>query len=113
MSRSTSSAVSPVATHPGRSGTYAAKFVPASSMTIAYRLITPPPSIRPAGLFEDAGERPRRHGVTRLSRDVAPAGLGRVLELSVAALGLDSHPAVGAEPPQYLTHLHNTRRLPG
>jgi hypothetical protein len=38
MLRSTSPAVAPVATQPGRSGTYAEKFDAARSMTTAYRM---------------------------------------------------------------------------
>jgi hypothetical protein len=29
-----------------------------------------------------------------------------MLELAVAALGLDPHPAIGPEPPQYVANLH-------
>jgi hypothetical protein len=42
IKRPTSSSDSPAATHPGESGTYAARFVPASSTTIAYRLVANP-----------------------------------------------------------------------
>jgi hypothetical protein len=57
-----------------------------------------PPSVIPAGLLADARQRPRRERVARLARDRDPAGPGRVFELAVAALGLDSHPAVRTQP---------------
>ena len=42
-------------------------------------------------------------------RDRNAPGLGRVLELAVATLRLDTHPTVGTEPLEHLTDFHTTR----
>ncbi len=67
MAVSVSATVEPVATQPGKSGTYAEKLAPASSITIAYFIGESP--ILQASLFKDTVEGSRCQVVRRFSRN--------------------------------------------
>src|SRR5688572_24357827 len=90
---SVSARVVPVATQPGRSGTYAQKFEPAFSMTTAYRIAIALISSQ-TGLLEDTVERAGGQIVAGLARNGHPARLGGMLELTMATAICDKdHPS--------------------
>lgn len=102
---SVSANVVPVATQPGRSGTYAEKFEPAFSMTTAYRIAVTLISSQ-AGLLEDTVERARCQIVAGLARNGHPASLGGMLELTMATANCDKEPPIIMQQTEQGTHFH-------
>jgi len=102
---SVSASVVPVATQPGRSGTYAEKFEPAFSMTTAYRITVTLVSSE-ARLLEDTVERARCQIVAGLARNGDPAKLRGVLELTMATANCNKEPPIIMQQTEQGTHFH-------
>ena len=94
ISRTTSSRVAPVATHPGRSGTYAEKFLGVSSITMVYSMVS---SLLKSGLSHDAALGATREFVAGLPRDRYCARLPGMPELAVTAAHSDLPPCVSLQ----------------
>src|ERR1044072_9094226 len=111
MSCIASSRLSPTATQPGRSGTYAPTEVSPCSMMTTY-------SIRfhivffQRCLLPDASECSDRHIDTELTRDRYRSGLGWMTELPVTAACPDELPTVCLEGADDLPHFHAPVSMP-
>ncbi len=107
MACSVSSTVEPVATQPGKSGTYAEKLAPASSITIAYFIGES--LILQASLFKDTVEGSRCQVVRRLSRNSYTAKLARMLVLSMTSATGNFVPTVFPQHSKYCSDFHSPR----
>src|SRR4029079_2535803 len=106
MRASASSRVSPAATQPGKSGTYAPNDVGPSSTTTRYRI--PVLLLLQPGLLQHAVESPCWDVRPRLACDRNRYGLRGGLKLPMTALGADENPTVSLDECDQVPDLHST-----
>lgn len=94
----------PVATHPGKSGTYAEKFDPASSITIAYRM-GKLLMFKPC-LFKNTVESARCQVVGELAGNSHATGLRFVFKLAVTATPTNFCPPILTQHTKQCPYLH-------
>src|SRR5581483_11701274 len=113
INRSTSARVGPVATQPGRSGTYAAQLLGVSSYTTTYFIpISPALRLQP-GLPTNAVPSTGWHVIVWRSCDHHCAEFGRVLIDAVAASRAHVDPPILFNCPDRVAHLGHDPAPPG